>query len=290
MRRETIALPQVAAGTRRELTVLALRRAGGAAEGVPAGRAARRRAAGDAGAAAAGGAPGGGGGARARWWWCRWRTRSGWRSSATAICSGATSRTARATSTAATPISRRRSGTAWRGGSARMRRRTSRRSGRRWRRRWRRWSRKARSRRSGTRCSRLAHDADLVLDLHADNQAVMHLYTGTPLWPEVRDLAAELGARAVLLAEVSGGNPFDEACSGPWWALAAALSGGGDPVGLRGGDGGAPVEQRRRGRAGRGRRAGAPALPGAARGGRRTGRRRCRRSSARRRRSRRRSR
>ena len=66
----------------------------------------------------------------------------------------------------------------------------------------------------------LAHDADLVLDLHADNQAVLHLYLGTPLWPGAADLAAELGARAVLLAEVSGGNPFDEACGGPWWALA----------------------------------------------------------------------
>jgi uncharacterized protein len=67
---------------------------------------------------------------------------------------------------------------------------------------------------------RLAHDADIVLDLHADNQAVLHLYTGTPLWPGASDLAAELGARAVLLAEISGGNPFDEACGGPWWALA----------------------------------------------------------------------
>jgi uncharacterized protein len=66
----------------------------------------------------------------------------------------------------------------------------------------------------------LAHDADLVLDLHADNEAALHLYLGTPLWPEAADLAAELGAEAVLLAEVSGGNPFDEACSGPWWALA----------------------------------------------------------------------
>ena len=67
---------------------------------------------------------------------------------------------------------------------------------------------------------RLAFDADFVLDLHADNEAVLHLYTGTPLWPGAADLAADLGARAVLLAEVSGGNPFDEACSGPWWALA----------------------------------------------------------------------
>ncbi len=68
----------------------------------------------------------------------------------------------------------------------------------------------------------LAHDADLVLDLHADNQALPHLYTGTPLWPDAQDIAAEIGARAVLLAEVSGGNPFDEALSGPWWALARA--------------------------------------------------------------------
>ena len=68
----------------------------------------------------------------------------------------------------------------------------------------------------------LAHDADLVLDLHADNEALPHLYTGTPLWPDAQDIAAEIDARAVLLAEVSGGNPFDEALSGPWWALARA--------------------------------------------------------------------
>lgn len=66
----------------------------------------------------------------------------------------------------------------------------------------------------------LALDADLVLDLHADSEAVVHLYTGTPLWPDAADIAGELGAAAVLLAEVSGGNPFDEALSGPWWTLA----------------------------------------------------------------------
>lgn len=71
----------------------------------------------------------------------------------------------------------------------------------------------------------LAHDADLVLDLHADNQALPHLYTGTPLWPQAQDIAAAIDARAVLLAEVSGGNPFDEALSGPWWALARAYPG-----------------------------------------------------------------
>lgn len=66
----------------------------------------------------------------------------------------------------------------------------------------------------------LAYDADFVFDLHADNQALAHMYTGTPLWPEMQDVAAELGVRTVLLAEKSGGNPFDEACSAPWWELA----------------------------------------------------------------------
>ena len=67
----------------------------------------------------------------------------------------------------------------------------------------------------------LAHDADLVLDLHADNQAEPHLYIGPALWPGAQDIAAAIDARAVLLAEISGGHPFDEACSGPWWTLAA---------------------------------------------------------------------
>lgn len=67
----------------------------------------------------------------------------------------------------------------------------------------------------------LAHDADLVLDLHADNEAEPHMYVGPALWPAAEDIAAAIDARAVLLAEASGGSPFDEACSSPWWTLAA---------------------------------------------------------------------
>ncbi|MCV6596074.1 MAG: succinylglutamate desuccinylase/aspartoacylase family protein, partial [Mangrovicoccus sp.] len=70
-----------------------------------------------------------------------------------------------------------------------------------------------------------AIDADLVLDLHADNEALLHLYTGPALWPAAADIAAEIDARAVLLAEVSGDNPFDEACSRLWWDLAARFEG-----------------------------------------------------------------
>lgn len=68
-----------------------------------------------------------------------------------------------------------------------------------------------------------ACDADIMLDLHADNQALVHLYTGKRLWPEAADLAAEIDARAVLLCDYSGDAPFDEACGGPWWTLADAF-------------------------------------------------------------------
>jgi predicted deacylase len=65
----------------------------------------------------------------------------------------------------------------------------------------------------------LAVDADIVLDLHCDNEAVLHIYTGTPLAGGIAPLAAILGAHAVLLAYEAGGEPFDEACSRLWWDL-----------------------------------------------------------------------
>ncbi|MBT9466161.1 succinylglutamate desuccinylase/aspartoacylase family protein [Hydrogenophaga sp.] len=69
----------------------------------------------------------------------------------------------------------------------------------------------------------LSHDADLVLDLHCDNDAVMHLYSEEACWPPFEPLARLLGCQAVLLARESGGGPFDERLSGLWWQLAAAL-------------------------------------------------------------------
>jgi predicted deacylase len=67
----------------------------------------------------------------------------------------------------------------------------------------------------------LSVDADIVLDLHCDNRAVLHVYTETSVWPEVAPLSCLLGAEAALLAEVSGDHPFDEACSTIWPRLAA---------------------------------------------------------------------
>ena len=66
----------------------------------------------------------------------------------------------------------------------------------------------------------LAIDADIVLDLHCDNQALMHLYTATPLADAVMPLAAYLASRAVLVSVLSGDDPFDESCSRHWWELA----------------------------------------------------------------------
>lgn len=68
--------------------------------------------------------------------------------------------------------------------------------------------------------ARLACDADFVLDLHCDDEALMHLYLIPQHWPEARDLAAEIGSRATMLTEDSGGSSFDEAFSTPWVKLA----------------------------------------------------------------------
>jgi predicted deacylase len=69
----------------------------------------------------------------------------------------------------------------------------------------------------------LSHDADVVLDLHCDNDAVMHLYSEEACWSPFEPLARLLGCQAVLLARESGGGPFDERLSGLWWQLSAAL-------------------------------------------------------------------
>lgn len=71
---------------------------------------------------------------------------------------------------------------------------------------------------------RLAIDADTVLDLHCDSQALMHLYAPTPWASTGLDLGRCLGARVVLLARESGDDPFDESVSRHWWELQESLS------------------------------------------------------------------
>lgn len=67
---------------------------------------------------------------------------------------------------------------------------------------------------------KLASSCDIVLDLHCDSDAVLHMYTHSKLWPNLADLAAELGSECHLLAVAAGGFPFDDACSCSWAYLA----------------------------------------------------------------------
>ncbi len=69
----------------------------------------------------------------------------------------------------------------------------------------------------------LAIDADLVLDLHCDNEAALHIYAGSAQVAELEPLARLLRAAALLHTGVAGGDPFDEACFRPWQELADAL-------------------------------------------------------------------
>jgi predicted deacylase len=73
----------------------------------------------------------------------------------------------------------------------------------------------------------LAHDADVVLDMHCDWEAVLHLYAEGACWPPLEPLAWLLGCQAVLIARDSGGGPFDECLSGLWWQLAERLQAAG---------------------------------------------------------------
>lgn len=68
---------------------------------------------------------------------------------------------------------------------------------------------------------RLAVGADIVLDLHCDAEGAMHLYTQPTSAETFAPLAAWLGSQATLVAQESGGDPFDEVFSRPWVELRA---------------------------------------------------------------------
>jgi predicted deacylase len=55
-----------------------------------------------------------------------------------------------------------------------------------------------------------AHDAEFVLDLHCDDDSLIHIFTSPELMPELQDLSDWMGAAATLTASDSGGGSFDE--------------------------------------------------------------------------------
>lgn len=75
---------------------------------------------------------------------------------------------------------------------------------------------------------REAHDAEFVLDLHCDNDSLLHIFTSPELMPELQDLADWMGAAATLTAADSGGGSFDEVL--PQLYRKVALANPGKPV------------------------------------------------------------
>lgn len=59
-----------------------------------------------------------------------------------------------------------------------------------------------------------AHDADIVLDLHCDDESLKHIFTSPELMPGLQDLADHMQVAATLTAEDSGGGSFDEVLPG----------------------------------------------------------------------------
>jgi predicted deacylase len=78
----------------------------------------------------------------------------------------------------------------------------------------------------------LAHDADFMLDLHCDCEAVMHFYTEESCWPQLEPLTQWLQCEAILLAKNSGSGPIDECLSGAWWRLTDLLGRAGNAAPL----------------------------------------------------------
>ncbi|NML34451.1 succinylglutamate desuccinylase/aspartoacylase family protein [Paraburkholderia antibiotica] len=66
----------------------------------------------------------------------------------------------------------------------------------------------------------LAHDADVVFDLHCDTESIPHLYTEAPNLPRIEPLARYMQVPLVLLGTGDSGQCFDESCSQTWWRLA----------------------------------------------------------------------
>jgi len=67
----------------------------------------------------------------------------------------------------------------------------------------------------------LCHDADVLLDLHCDFEAILHFYSTNYSWPEIEPLARLMRSHVNLLADDTGGKPFDNHLDSVWYRLKA---------------------------------------------------------------------
>ncbi|MCR6500424.1 succinylglutamate desuccinylase/aspartoacylase family protein [Shinella sp. CPCC 101442] len=69
----------------------------------------------------------------------------------------------------------------------------------------------------------LAWGSDVIVDVHADMEATLHLYTSEKSWPVFQPLARRLDVPVVILADKSADSPFDEAQGDAWSMINAHL-------------------------------------------------------------------
>ena len=67
----------------------------------------------------------------------------------------------------------------------------------------------------------LCYDADMVWDLHCDDDSGRHLFIIPEQWPDWQDIAAASRSMVALTAADSGGGSFDECLSTVWTRLQA---------------------------------------------------------------------
>ena len=64
----------------------------------------------------------------------------------------------------------------------------------------------------------VSEPAEIVLDLHTDDEALPYLYVHRALWPEARDLAAALAVEVAVLWDGGGGGAYEDAVVQRWLA------------------------------------------------------------------------
>lgn len=64
----------------------------------------------------------------------------------------------------------------------------------------------------------LAQHADIVLDLHTDDEALPYVYLNAGFWPRAADLAAALGSAVAILWDGGTGTSFEDGMVLPWVA------------------------------------------------------------------------
>lgn len=70
----------------------------------------------------------------------------------------------------------------------------------------------------------VAWGADVIVDVHADMEATLHLYTSEKSWPVFQHLARRFPVPVVILADKSADSPFDEVHGEAWDIITAYLA------------------------------------------------------------------